>query len=188
MAATGCLQGRPRLRLGGGEAGSTWRAFPLSAAENLLDGAMKKKEKQGGMNRKGARQSVLIAGDGQPTAPTIAGNHDPLCMQGLVQSMQLLRRHGEVETPMSNQPPRGAQGRRLLGPVALRTCPFASLLGQVQARLGPGGYCRRSGNGGPQTCLPAACSVAQAVARLHQHKFKTLARGEASWGGRHKAY
>ena len=32
-------------------------------------------------------------------------------------------------------------------------------------RLGPGGYCRRSGNGGPQTCLPAACGMAQAVAQ-----------------------
>ncbi len=27
-----------------------------------------------------------LAGEGQPSAPTIAGNHDPLCMQGLVQS------------------------------------------------------------------------------------------------------
>ena len=63
--------------------------------------------------------------------------------------------------PMSNQPPCGAQGRRLLGPAALRSCPSASLHGQVRARLGPGGYCRRSGNGGPQTCLPAACGVAQ---------------------------
>ena len=62
---------------------------------------------------------------------------------------------------MTNQPPRGARGRRLLGPTALRTCPFASLLSQVRARLGPGGYCRRSGNGGPQTCLPVACGVAQ---------------------------
>ena len=87
MVAIGCLQGRPRSRLGGGEAGSTWRAFPFSAAENLLDGAMKKKEKQGGMNWKGARLSILMAGDGQPTAPTIAGNYDPLCMQGLVQSV-----------------------------------------------------------------------------------------------------
>ena len=26
--------------------------------------------------------------------------------------------------------------------------------------MGPGGYCRRSGNGGPQTCLPAAHGVA----------------------------
>ena len=75
--------------------------------------------------------------------------------------MQLPRRHGEVETPTTNQPPRDAQGRRLLGPAALRSCPSASLHGQVRARLGPAGYCRRSGNGGPQTCLPAACGVAQ---------------------------
>ena len=126
---------------------------------------MKKKEKQGGMNWKGACRSVLIAGEGQSTAPTIAANYDPLCMQGLVQSVQLPRRHGEVETPTSHQPPRSAQGCRLLGPVALRTCPFASLLGHVRARLGPGGYCRRSGNGGPQTCLPAACGVAQGAAQ-----------------------
>ena len=74
--------------------------------------------------------------------------------------------------------------------MALRTCPFASLLGQVRARLGPGGYCRRSGNGGPQTCLPAACGVAQrgpSTAHLHQHKPKTLARGQASRGGRQGA-
>ena len=113
------------------------------------------------MDWKGARRSVLMAGEGQPPTSTIIGNHDPLCMQGLVQSVQLPRRRGEVETPTSNQPPRGAQGRTLLGPAALRSCPFASLHGQVRARLGPGGYCRCSGNGGPQTCLPAACGVAQ---------------------------
>ena len=113
------------------------------------------------MNWKGARRSALITGEGQPSAPTIAGNHDPLCMQGLVQSVQLPRHRGGVETPTSNQPPRGAQGRRLLGPAALRSCPSASLHGQVRARLGPGGYCRCSGNGGPQTCLPAACGMAQ---------------------------
>ena len=87
------------------------------------------------------------------------------CMQGLVPSVQLPRRRGEVETPTSNQPPRGAQDRRLLGPAALRSCPSVSLHGQVRARLGPGGYCRRSGNGGPQTCLPAACGVAQGGAQ-----------------------
>ena len=80
--------------------------------------------------------------------------------------------------------------RRLLGPAALHTCPLALLLSQVRACLGPGGYCRRSGNGGPQTCLPAACSTAHQwpnMARLHQPKLKTLARGQASWGGRCKA-
>ena len=101
------------------------------------------------MDWKAARRSVLIAGEGQPPTSTIAGNHDPLYMQGLVQSVQLPRRRGEVETPTSNQPPRGAQGRRLLGPAVLRSCPFASLHGQVRACLGPGGYCRCSGNGGP---------------------------------------
>ena len=43
----------------------------------------------------------------------------------------------------------------------------------------PGGYCRRSGNGGPQTCLPAAHSVAkqQAVQPIFISKTpKTLAR------------
>ena len=49
---------------------------------------------------------------------------------------------------------------------------------------------RRSGNGGPQTCLPAACSVAQrkpSTAHLHQHKLKTLARGQPLRGGRQGA-
>ena len=84
---------------------------------------------------------------------------------------QLLRQHGEAETPTSNQPPCGAQGCRMLGPAALHTCPFASLLSQVRAHLGPGGYCRCSGNGGPQTCLPAAYGVAEPAGRtthLHQ--------------------
>ena len=94
--------------------------------------------------------------------------------------MQLPRRHGEAEPPTSNQPPCGAQGRRLLGPAALRPCPSASLHRQVQARLGPGGYCRRSGNGGPQTCLPAACSVAQGAA---QHGPSSSARAQDSREG-----
>ena len=65
--------------------------------------------------------------------------------------------------PTSHQLPRVDQGHRQLGPMALRTCPLASLLSQVRACLGPGGYCQRSGNGGPQTCLPAACGMAQPV-------------------------
>ena len=89
--------------------------------------------------------------------------------------MQLPRRHGGAEPPTSNQPPRGARGRRLLGPAALCTYPFSSLLSQVRARLGPGGYCRRSGNGGPQTFLPAACGVAQGAA---QHGPSSSARAQ----------
>ena len=72
--------------------------------------------------------------------------------------------------------------------MALRTCLLASLLSQVRARPGPGGYCRRSGNGGPQTCLPAAwLKSGPNAAHLHQLKLKTLARGQASRGGRRKA-
>ena len=114
------------------------------------------------MNRKGLRHYVLIAEGGQPPASMITGNDGfPLHVAGTCQVGQLPRQRGEAETPTSNQPPRGTQGRRLLGLAALRTCPFASLLSQVRARLGPGGYYGRSGNGGPQTCLPAACGVAQ---------------------------
>ena len=68
--------------------------------------------------------------------------------------------HGEVDTPTSHQPPRINQGRMLLGPAALRTCPLASPRSQVRARLGPEGYYRHSRNGGPQTYLHAAHGVA----------------------------
>ena len=107
---------------------------------------------------------------GHPLVQDSLTNHRPPRSQvimthfqhaGTCQVERLPRQHGEAETPTSNQSPRVAQGRKLLGPTALRTCPFASPLSQVQARLGPGGYCWRSGNEGPQTCLPAACGVAQ---------------------------
>ena len=39
-----------------------------------------KKEKQEGMDRKGARRSVLMAGEGQPPTSTIVGNDNPFCM------------------------------------------------------------------------------------------------------------
>ena len=84
---------------------------------------------------------------------------------GSCQVGQLPRQRGEAETPTSNQSPRVDQGRRLLGPATLRTCPLASPRSQVRARLGPGGYCLHSGNGSPRTCLPAACGVAQGVAQ-----------------------
>ena len=64
MGVAGCLRGWPRVRLGGGESGSTWRAFPFSAPENLFGGAMKKKEEPEGMDQKGRRRPVLIARGG----------------------------------------------------------------------------------------------------------------------------
>ena len=75
-----------------------------------------------------------------------------------------------------------------MGPVALRTCLFASLLSQVQTRLEPRGYCRRSRNGGTQTCLPVTwLKEWPSAAHLDQHMLKTLARGQASRGGRQGA-
>ena len=78
---------------------------------------------------------------------------------------QLPRQHGEAETPTSHQLPHINRGRRLLGPVALRTIPLASPQSQVRVRLGPGGDFRRPGNEGTQTCLPTAHGVALPVAR-----------------------
>ena len=86
---------------------------------------------------------------------------------------------------VSNQFPCVDQGRRLLGPAALRTCPLASPRSQVRARLGPEGYCRCSGNGGPQTCLPAACGMAQrgpSMTHLHQHKTQDPREGPSLAG------
>src|SRR4051812_13457779 len=115
---------------------------------------------------------ALIARRGQPSSTTIAGNNDPyLCMQGLVKSRSCRGVVGKWRRPRPVKPPHGTQGRRMLGPAVLCPCPFASRRDQVHARLGPGGYCRRSGNGGPQTCLPAAwLEWGPSTAHLHQRK------------------
>ena len=132
------------------------------------------------MNRQSSRGPVLIAGEGQPPGIMTSGNRDPYrCMQGLVKSCS--RRgvtgsaHAHVQSTATRRPRPQA-----VRPAALRSCPSASLHGQVRAPLGPGGYCRHSGNGGLQTCLPAACSVAQArpsTAHLHQLKLKDPREG-----------
>ena len=176
------MQGRPQPLVGGEEPGPSWRAFPFSAAENLFVGTMgvatsnearkKKQREQEEMSDGGSAPSSFIAGEGQPAILTIMGNDGfSLHAAGTHQVGQLPRQRGESETPTSNQSPRVKRGLKLLGPAALRTCPLASPRSQVRARLGPGGYCRRSGNGGPQTCLPAAHSVAKPAGRtanLHQ--------------------
>ena len=75
-------------------------------------------------------------------------------------------------------------------PLVNRHGTAKSLHGQVRARLGPGGYCRHSGNGGTRlACLrPAAWHKEwPSTSHLHQHKLKTLARGQASRGRRQEA-
>ena len=99
MGVAGCLRGRPRPCLGGGESSSTRRAFPFSTAEYLFGEAMKKEEKREGMDRKGRRRPVLIARGGQPPASTITGNHDPHWMQGLVSSCSCRGVVGERSRP-----------------------------------------------------------------------------------------
>src|SRR3954468_12168731 len=103
----------------------------------------------------------------------IPNNHDTICMHGLVQSARSSRHHGEAETPTSNQPPRGAQGRRLLGPAALRPCPSPLGTTKSMRALGPGATVGVLGTGVPRlACLrPAAClEWGPSVAHLHQHK------------------
>ena len=89
------LCGRPRPLLGGCEPSPSWWAFPFSAAENLFIGAMgvaasseARKKKQAEWEEMGdgvSAPSPFIAGEGQPTTPTIAGNDGFFCMhQGLV--------------------------------------------------------------------------------------------------------
>ena len=51
------------------------------------------------MDWKGMCHSVLIAGGGQPPASTIVGNHDPFCMQGLVNSCSCRGVVGERSRP-----------------------------------------------------------------------------------------
>jgi len=69
-----CLRGRPLPLLGSGEPGPSWRAFPLSAAENLFAGTMgvptineareKKRVEQEEMTDGGSAPSSFIAGEG----------------------------------------------------------------------------------------------------------------------------
>ena len=54
--------------------------------------------------------------------------------------------------------------RTVRAPAALVLSPIVDGF-RLTKVLMDGGICRRSGNGGPQTCLPAACGVAQAVAQ-----------------------
>ena len=91
---------------------------------------------------------------------------------------------------MSNQSPHVNQGRRLLGPAVLRTCPLASPLSQVERALGPGATIGVLGTGVPRlACLRPAGWLNQwpSTARLHQPTLKTLTRGQASRGGRQGA-
>ena len=90
---------------------------------------------------------------------------------------------------MSNQPPRVNLGRRLLGARGAPNLTLGFTTKPSPRAPWARGYYQRSGNGGPQTCLPAARGMAkqQAVRAIFTNKApKTLARGQASRGRRCK--
>ena len=105
--------------------------------------------------------SPFIVREGQPAPLTIGCNDGFACMsQGLVKSGSCRGSVGKRRRPRPINRHASTKAACYWGPAALHTCPFASLLSQVRVRLGPRGYCQRPGNGGPQTCLPAAHGVA----------------------------
>ena len=109
----------------------------------------------------GSSPSPFIAEEGQPTPPTITCNDGFPCMsQGLVKSGSC---RGSVGKRRCSHPLNrhvSTKVARFEGPRRSALDPLASPRSQARARLGPGGYYRRSGNGGPQTCLPVAHGVA----------------------------
>ena len=94
----------------------------MAPLESLVEQRRKKQAEWEEMGDGGSAPSSFIAEEGQPAIPTITDNDDiSLHAAGTRQVGQLPRQRGEAETPTSNQPPRVDQGRRLLGPAALRT-------------------------------------------------------------------
>ena len=156
------------------------------------------------MNRRSSRGPVLIAGEGQPLGIMTSGNRDPyLCMQGLVKSCSCREIVGSADahvqsTAMRRPRPQAVRAR---GASCLPLCfsakpspraPWArGLLSAFWERGSPDLPARVSAfwERGPQTCLPAAHSVAkqQAVRPIFVNKTpKTLAGVQASGGGRCK--
>ena len=134
LSMASSLSTRDRSSTDGKDGGATGRGrgpFPFSACFGAM--AMKQAERKIDWKGKaGPRGSREIGGARR-------GRRKNNCVRGggcIARRIQ--GQHGEAETPTSNQPPRGDQGRRLLGPAALRTCPLASLLSQVRACFGPG--------------------------------------------------
>ena len=170
MGVAGCLRGRPRPRLGGGESSSTWRVLPFSAAKNLFGGAMKKKEKQEGMNRKGRRRPALIARGGQRPASTTTGNRDPLCMQGPDGSHSCRGVVGERSRPRLINCHTAPKAAGYWGPRRFALAPSLLCSAKSGRALGPGATVGVLGTGVPRfACLrPVAWHKGRpSMAHLH---------------------
>ena len=145
--------------------------------------------KQGEMDWKGSSRFVLIAGGGQPSASTIAGNHDSFRMQGLVKLNGCRGIMGKQRRPRPINRHASTKAACFWGPRRSALDLWLRLEAKPERALGPGATVGVLGTGVPRlACLrPTAwlCERAR-TAHLHQQAFKTLARGQASRGGRCK--
>ena len=102
---------------------------------------------------------------------------------------RISRLRGEAETPTSNQSPCSTKATSCWGPWRSTLVLWLRLEAKPERALGQGATVGVLGTGVPRlACLrPTAWLCAWArTAHLHQQAFKTLTRGQASRGGRHK--
>ena len=114
--------------------------------------------------------------ESQPASPTIAGNDGFPCMsRGPDKSSSCRGNMGKRRRPRPIIHHASIEAAGFGGPRRSALDPLALPRSQARARLGPGGYYRRPGNGGPQTCLPANRGVAEPAGRtahLHQQSIQ----------------
>ena len=155
-----CLRGRPRPRLGAGEPGPSRGAFPFSAAENFLRGAIrgtssneakKKQASEEEMGDGGSTPSPFIAEEGQPAPPTIAGNDGFPCMsQGLVKSSSCRGSMGKWRRPRPINRHASTEATGFWGPWCSELDPSLHREAKPARTLGPGATVGVLGTGVPR--------------------------------------
>ena len=194
-----CLHGRPHPRLGAGEPGPSRGAFPFSAAENFLRGAIggtasneakKKQASEEGMGDGGSAPSPFLAREGQPASPTIVGNDGFPCMsQGLVKSGSCPGSVGKWRRARPINRHASTEAAGFWGPRCSVLDPWLLREAKPERTLGPRATVGALGTGVPRlACLrPTAWLSQQAVWPIFINKTsRTLAKGQALRGGRHK--
>ena len=139
----------------------------------------------------GSAPSPFIAREGKPTPPTITGNDGFPCMeQGLIKSGSCRGNMGKQRRPRPINFYVSTKAAGYWGPRRSAPALWLCLEAKPERALGPGATVGVLGTGVPRlACLrPAAwLKGGPSTAHLHQHRPKTLARGQASRGGRHGA-